>query len=341
MTRIDSNTVGAAINVQPQDESLGARRVGKQQETPMEIGLGAHLKAGTTAPVPEFASSTDIANVQAGGQALPIIFDNIGVDYAAILGLVYKLSSEERKASSDATVTDILSVADKTKEAADDLRSGATLAFAGGIASGTLSIASGVASIGGAATNLKLTTQAKGMMAEGNEATTEMQPEETVAPAQVTAEGESPEGIQTEKTEVEMTAQDAGETEMDISEMETKAKTHSPDTDMKSSLDAYSNQNKIFMLSQRANSISMATQGTAGALQGTGSMLAAAGKFGSDQYEAQSKDDEAIAQQRRAAMEKEQEYGKSMADDTRKIMDIYNQMEQSQHETMTKIMDTI
>ena len=76
-------------------------------------------------------------------------------------------------------------------------------------------------------------------------------------------------------------------------------------------------------------------------MQGAAGGVNSGFKFASDMQQAQAKEDEAKAQELQAGLEKEKDYGKSAAEDVKKMMDIFSQIEQSQHEARLKIVDTI
>ena len=280
-----------------------------------------------------------------------VISHTIGIDYAAILSLIVKLSSEERKASSEAAVMDIQAVAAQTRVAANDIRSGATLALVGGIVSSSINIGAGAVSIAGGGMGMRTASAANAPAApteiESSAPETTTTETESSAPSAdmvktAPSETGAPGTESSESTSAETTEDSADAAQEDISKSEAKTQ-NKTDTasDLEKSMKSFAGEGRMFMISQRANSIATITQGISSSMQGAAGGVQSGFKFASDMKQADSKVDEADAQKMQAGLEKERDYGKSAADDVKKMMDIFSQIEQAQHETQLKIMDTI
>ena len=352
MSRIDGYGSGNTINpaetgqIQSSDE-IKARSAG---QATTDADAAAYLKIGAKPPLPAFAGTVSQGDTAEGKKALQVIGHNIGIDYSALLALIVKLSSEERKASSEAAVMDIQAVAAQTKSAANDIRSGATLALVGGIVSSSINIGAGAVSIAGGGMGMRTASAANAPAAPTDietsapETTTaETEPSAPSAEMVKTAPSETgaPGTESSESTSAE-TTEDAAETaQEDISETEAKQSQSDTATDLEKSMKSFAGEGRMFMISQRANSIATITQGVSSSMQGAAGGVQSGFKFASDMKQADSKVDEADAQKMQAGLEKERDYGKSAAEDVKKMMDIFSQIEQSQHEARLKIVDTI
>ena len=353
MSRIDGYGPGNTINpaetgqIQSNDET----RARSADQVTTDADAAAYLKIGAKAPLPAFAGTTaGTGNTADGKQALGVMSHNIGIDYAAILALIVKLSSEERKASSEAAVMDIQAVASQMKVSADDIRSGATLALVGGIVSSSINIGAGAVSVAGGGIGMRTASSAPGTAGPGEiessaPETTTAESEPSAPSAEVVKTAPSEGGVSgsegSESTSVE-TTEDAAETaQEDISKTEAQQNQSDTATDLEKSMKSFAGEGRMFMISQRANSIATMTQGISSSMQGAAGGVQSGFKFASDMKQADSKVDEAEAQKMQAALEKEKDYGKSATEDVKKMMDIFSQIEQAQHETQIKIVDTI
>ena len=353
MSRIDGSTgtVHRTEIQQIKDQEELRSRAAEHAQVPADADALAYLKLSGATPVPAFAGAADPADTAGGKQALSVIDNYIGVDYTAIMKLAVQLSSEERRSSSEATIMDIEAVAAQQKIAASDIRAGAGLALAAGIVSSSINIGAGMVAIGGGAKGMSVASEANSpgvantnleeLAPSEKSGTTESEPS---APTEDMVKSAAPgepgttntEGIQSSSNE---TTQGMETTEEDITESEAKKQQARTDevADFKKSMTSFAREGRMFMLSQRAHSISTLFQGVSSSMQGTGQAVGSLGKFASDMYQAKSKEDEAEAAKMQAALEKERDYGKSVADDTKKMMDVISQIDQSKHDTQTKI----
>ncbi len=263
---------------------------------------------------------------------------------------MFLLSSEERKASSEAAVMDIQAVASQMKVSANDLRSAATLAMVGGIVSSSINIGAGAVAIGGGVKSMSIASEAQAPTAPTETETTapessaESEPSAPSADMVKSAPSESGvTGSESSESASAETTEDAADTASeDISEAEAnKANQTDTATDLQKSMKSFAGEGRMFMISQRANAVSTISQGVSSSMQGAAGGVNSGFKFASDMQQAQAKEDEAKAQELQAGLEKEKDYGKSAAEDVKKMMDIFSQIEQSQHEARLKIVDTI
>lgn len=351
INRIDGYTnTNATSDVQARTEDeIRGKELNQTQQVAMEAGVNAHMKASAmaTAPVPAFSGAGSPEKIGAGKAALETIGKNVGVDYTALLTLLVNMSSEQRKASTEAAVIDVLNVADQMKVAANDIRSGAAVALAGGVVSGAFNIAAGAASIAGGAKSFSISSDAGATPTDittETETTSTSSAEGTGVAGDAAAVDSSSMAPETESTSDAMAQENAETLEQDLSQQETKAQAKKPAIDsseMKKTLQEYQKNNRVMAMQQKSQGIYLASSGITTGLQGIGSVAGSMGKFGSDMYQAQSKDDEAIAQKKQAALEREKEYGRAAAEDVKKMMDVFSQLEQSRHETQGKIADTL
>ena len=351
MSRIDgyTNTTSTADVQARYEDEIKNKELNQTRQVAMETGVNAHMKAAAaaTAPVPAFSGDVSPEKIASGKAALETIGKNVGIDYTALMTLLVNMSSEQRKASAEATVIDVLNVADQMKVAAGDIRSGAAVALAGGIVSGAFNIAAGAASIVGGAKSFSISSDSGATPTDittETETTSTSNAEGPGVAADTAAVDSSSMAPESEAPSESMAQENTEALEQDISRQETESQAKKPafDTsDMKKTLEKFESQNRVMMMQQKAQGIYLASSGATAGLQGIGGVAGSMGKFGSDMYQAQSKEDEAVAQERQAALEKEKDYGRSAAEDVKKMMDIFTQIEQSRHETQGKIADTL
>lgn len=282
-------------------------------------------------------------NGELAGVGLDTITDNVVVDFTAIAIMLVKLNQEAEKASRDAVVQDILSVSDQMEKSADDIRAGAGLALAGGIISGAGQIASGGISIAGGVQSYRIASQAAATEEPATTSTKEesvnTETEETSATSRAgMSETELAEG-QTRTSaegETETTRANTEETVEDVTEELTNRKAELN----KLGLTNLKEQNQSFIISQKANSISLKTQGYSQIMTGASQSAAAGFKYGSDQMEAQSKKDEAHAEKSRSWLEREKQYADSLHKSSQDMTQTLADVLQSQHQTTSQVMQS-
>ena len=97
MSRIDGYGSGNTIN--PADtreiQRLQETRAKTADQITADADDAAYLKTGAKPPLPEFAGPEKPGSTADGKEALGVISHTIGIDYAAILALIVKLSSDE------------------------------------------------------------------------------------------------------------------------------------------------------------------------------------------------------------------------------------------------------
>ncbi len=279
-------------------------------------------------------SHIDVDQADAG---LSAISQNVTLDFYEIAQVLVKLNQEAEKASRDQTIADILSVADEMNEAADDIRSGAGLALAGGVISGAGQIVSGGISVAGGVQSFKIASEAapateESSASEDAQAKTTSETTEEVTQTKLT------------ETEEETSTRDTGETAQENAE-ETVDDVTEDLTSRKAELDkiGLSNlkeQNATFIISQKANSISMKTQGYSQITMGISQTVDSGFKYGSEQLKAESKKDEARAETLRSTLERERQYADSLHKSAQDMKQTLKDMQQSQHQTTSQIMQS-
>ena len=265
---------------------------------------------------------------------LDAISENVSVDYTAIAIMMVKLASEASKASRDAQIADILSVAAKREEAAEKIKSGAGLALAGGIISGVGQIASGGISVAGGVQSYRIASQAPTTEApvtapeEESSLNTELEGETSLTAPE---EGMS-ERAGTMEEETQTTRANREETVEEVSD---------EIADHKAMLDKLGGQQgESFILSQKANSISLRTQGYSQFVTGASQAAGAGFKYGSDHLQAESKKDDASAEKMNAMLEREKQYGDSLQKSSQDMRQEVMDMLQSQHQTSSQLMQS-
>ncbi|MCY4363363.1 MAG: type III secretion system translocon subunit SctB [Gammaproteobacteria bacterium] len=351
VNRIDGYTnTNATTDVQARlEDEIKNKELNQTRQVAMEAGVNAHMKAGVTAtaPVPAFSGAGSPEKIGAGKAALETMDKNVGVDYTALLTLLVNMSSEQRKASTEAAVIDVLNVADQMKVAANDIRNGAAVALAGGVVSGAFNIAAGAASIAGGAKSFSISSEGGATptdISTETETTSTSSAEGSGVAADTAAVDSASMAPEAESPSEAMAQENTEALETDISRQETEAQAKKPAIDsakMEKTLQKFEAQNRVMTMQQKSQGVYLASSGATSGLQGIGAVAGSMGKFGSDMYQAQSKDDEAIAQKKQAALEREKEYGRAAAEDVKKLMDVFSQLEQSRHETQGKIADTL
>ena len=106
-------------------------------------------------PQPSGGSGTD--NHGWGQSALASIYQNVGVDFGRIAALMMLIDSELAKAARDERVMQVEAVAEQMHAIADDIRTSANLALAGGVVSGAAQIGAGAISVSGGIKGMAIT----------------------------------------------------------------------------------------------------------------------------------------------------------------------------------------
>ena len=324
VNRIDGYTnTNATTDVQARlEDEIKNKELNQTRQVAMETGVNAHMKASatTTAPVPAFSGAGSPEKIGAGKGALETIGKNVGIDYTALLTLLVNMSSEQRKASTEAAVIDVLNVADQMKVAANDIRNGAAVALAGGVVSGAFNIAAGAASVAGGAKSFSISSEGGATptdISTETETTSTSSAEGTGVAADTAAVDSASMAPEAEAPSEALAQENTEALETDISRQETKAQAKKPAIDsakMEKTLKKFEANTRVMTMQQKSQGVYLASSGATSGLQGIGSVAGSMGKFGSDMYQAQSKDDEAIAQKKQAALEREKEYGRAPPD---------------------------
>ena len=279
------------------------------------------------------------------GSATQVIADNVAVDYGHIAALMMQIDSELARAARDSQVEEIESVASQMHASADDIRESATYALVGGVVSGGVQIASAGISVGGGIKGMSLTRGMPAAEPQVVEPET-VSGEETPSAPNVSgeSEGSTPasgeagagaledvdlpdsgraEASQTRTAQVrEETTQ---ETVKEVSKARQKAATVKLD------------QTQSQQMSARAQNVALITDGLSKLAGATGEIMKSAMDYESKQKEADSKEADARAQELQAYLDRTKGFADSMQKGAQDMLQLFQQMEDSSHETHKKI----
>ena len=264
--------------------------------------------------------------------AVGTMSENVGVDFGRIAALMMMIDSELSRAARDSQVEQIEEVAAQMHKSADDLRASAKMALVGGCVAGSMQIASAGITIAGGVKGMSLTSEPVTAGGEGPsvplEETSTAPTEETSAPA-ASPQAELDGGLE-EPAPAQGSAEETRQENVeDMTEQETKTrqKATTEDQDM-----ALSQQ-----LSARAQNISLVTQGLSQVTSSTGEIIKSALDYESKTKEARSKDDDAMAEEERAYMERTKAFADSMQKGAQDMIQVYQQMTDSMHQTSSQV----
>ena len=332
----------------------------------LEPSINAKILEGankTQSMTPKFAEVSSKATVKGASVALNNIV-NTRINYTELFVLLSKLDTEEIKRSSETVVYDILNEAQKDKDVAKDLRSGAGLALAGAVVSSSIQLGASAVSIGGGIKGFSIVSEA-----ETSVPTTSETPESELNPSSTeslttdtTLESSAKLSSDAETTQSETSVESSAELEESLQAQEQNQVSSDPESvtenqnesssealdedasaaklkkESQASLNQFIQQNKSFILSQRAQSIGMVTQGISGSLQALAGTTQGLGRFGSDTMQAQSKEDEADSKKLAAVTAKERAHGKTLEENLQKLTSTLDALEQARHDTATRTM---
>ena len=297
---------------------------GRMIETPAPgaVAPAAARPAIDTAPVPAAAPPPEsAAPLPAGrqpidyglaGAGMQSIADNVGVDFGHIAALMMQIDSEIARATRDAEVAQIDSVAREMHASADDIRKSAKLALAGGVVSGATQIASAGISIGGGIQGMRLTSSGAAM-------------EPTVETPAASAPGAAPAETVSAETATPPASEAPGE--------ETAADTVEEDSAQRKMAAWRLDHTRSQQLSARSQNVALMTEGLAKLSTATGDMIKSALDYESRQTDAASKDAEARAEEQRAYLDRTKGFADSMQKGAQDMLQIFQQMDESLHQT--------
>ena len=287
--------------------------------------------------LPPGASAIDYALAASGARAMS---QNVMFDISHVAALLMLIDSELRRNAQNTQVEQIKAVTDQTRAAADDIRESAKLALAGGIVSGATQIASAGISVGGGIKGMSLTggsvgTGAGTETAASNpvelEPTTPAPEEEleatpgTTAAAPETPVAESGRAAPSESAVEQTRSETTRDTVKEMSTAKQKAAA--------TRLDHTVSQ----QLSARAQNVALTTEGLSKMSSATGELIKSALDYESRQKDADSKDAEAEADEQRAYLERTKGFVDSMQKGAQDMLQVYQQVEDSGHQTRKQI----
>ena len=289
---------------------------------------------------PELPPSNGSIDYGLAISAVGAMSENVGVDFGRIAALMMMIDSELSRAARDTQVAQIREVAEEMHTAADDLRASAKMALIGGCVSGSVQIASAGITMAGGVKGMSLTRgtiapEASAQPVPQEQASTgpleessPVSPEESAAPSAPTQSelGGGVEEPAPAQDNVEQTRQENVE-ELTKEETTARQKTATQRLDQ-----AVSQQ-----LSARAQNISLVTQGLSQLTTATGEIIKSALDYESKAKEARSKDDEATAEKERAYMERTKAFADSMQKGAQDMIQLYQQMTESKHQTSSQV----
>ena len=264
--------------------------------------------------------------------AVGAMSESVGVDFGRIAALMMMIDSELSRAARDSQIEQIEEVASTMHHSADDLRSAAKMALAGGCVSGAVQIASAGLTMAGGVKGMSLTAEPAAAAGEAAPASVEEAakppveepaPPASAPPAEVGAGAEEP--VPTQESAEESPQEDVEE----MTEQETKAKQKAAANQLDLALSQ--------QLSARAQNISLVTQGLSQLTNATGEIIKSALDYESKLKEAKSKDDDAMAEKERAYMERTKAFADSMQKGAQDMIQVYQQMTDSMYQTSSQV----
>ena len=264
--------------------------------------------------------------------AVGTMSESVGVDFGRIAALMMMIDSELSRAARDSQVEQIEEVAAEMHTSAGDLRASAEMALVGGCVAGSMQIASAGITIGGGAKGMSLTTGSIAVEGEAPpvplEETTTAPAEDTSAPA-TSPQAELDGGVKQPAPAQANTEETQQENVEETTEQDTKAKQKTSAEHLDQALSQ--------QLSARAQNISLVTQGLAQVSSTTGEIIKSALDYESKMKEAKSKDDDATAEKERAYMERTKAFADSMQKGAQDMIQVYQQMTDSMHQTSSQV----
>ena len=267
---------------------------------------------------------------------------NVAFDASRVAALMMLLDAELQRSARDEQVQEIKAVADQSHAAADDIRASAKMALAGGVVSGAGQIASAGVSVGGGIKGMSLTSGAAATEAASVTPETVSGPEEGATPTGAAPEetegaaGTAPGGADGTLAETGEAA--SGDTEVEEASGEDARDTVKDMADAKQKATATRlNHTLSQQLSARAQNIALVTEGVSKMTAATGELIKSALDYEARQKEAESKDDEARAEQLRSYLERTKGFADAMQKGAQDNLQIYQQVEDTETQTGKQI----
>ena len=330
------------------DAARTARRARASARTGVSVDTGPVEPTGATQqslpPLPPAGAPVDY---ELAGSATRVIADNVAVDFGHIAALMMRIDSELARAARDSQVEEIESVASQMHASADDIRESATYALIGGVVSGGVQIASAGISVGGGIKGMSLTrampavepqvaepetvsgaggeTPSAPKVSGESEASTPAAGESAAGALEDIDVPESGEARASETRTAQVREETTQETVKEVSKARQKAAAVKLD------------QARSQQMSARSQNIALITDGLSKLTGATGEIVKSAMDYESRQKEADSKQADARAEELRAYLDRTKGFADSMQKGAQDMLQVFQQMEDSSHETHKKI----
>ena len=335
-----SGSSGTRIQIQGTEGAIAPPTVEPRTDTGTVDVAGPPTRAEPTMPPASGAIDYGLAKSAAETMA-----DHVGVDFGQIAALMMQIDSELARAARDSEVTQIESVAQEMHASAKDIRASATMALVGGVISGGAQIGAAGMSLYGGVKGMKLTNAMPVVEPEANVpeftntgpttstgASTEeqlpLQTESGEPSAPLSENLNAPETGRPATTEAQTQQVREEATQENVNEVST-AKQKAAATRLDHTLSQ--------QLSARAHSISMATQGMSQLTIATGDVIKSAMEYESHMKDADSKQTDARAEELRAHLERTKGFADSMQKGAQDMLAMFQQMEDSLHQTHQQV----
>ena len=335
-----SGSSGTRIETRPTE----APSVARQARPPTDTGT---VEAAAPPPPvePTIPPATGTINYGLAKSAAGTMGDYVGVDFGHIAALMMQIDSELARAARDSQVAEIESVAHEMHASAEDVRASARMALAGGLVSGGAQIGAAGMSLYGGIKGMKLTnsmpmvepevnapepttaggTSLTGAPAEEPEPVTAGSGEPSAAPLEDIGMPEAGQPSATETRTGQVRAETTRETVKEVSAAKQKAAATRLDHTLSQQLSA------------RAHSISLATQGLSQLTVATGDVIKTAMEYESRMKDADSKQADARAEEQRAYLDRTKGFADSMQKGAQDMLSMFQQMDDSMHQTHKQI----
>ena len=318
MNELDAVSGVGRHPIQPSGPTTATRAVSRPNIDTETLGDAAPLSASS----PTMPAGSRAVDYTLARSAMRTIGDNVAVDFAHVAALMMQIDSEIARATRDSEVEQIRSVADEMHASADHVRESAKLALAGGVVSGATQIGAAGLSIGGGIQGMRLTANSAAMEPAGPAEPTVKAPSE---PAAAT-------GPATNAAAAPETAPSAAE--QPRAPAETEAETVREETSTKQKMAARRLDHTVSQqLSARSQNVALMTEGLSKLSTATGEMIRSALDYEARQEEADGKDTDARAEEMRAYLERTKAFADAMQKGTQDMLQMYQQMDESVHQT--------
>ena len=335
-----SGSSGTRIESRPTEAPSEAR----QAQPPTDSGTvqAAAPPPPVEPPIPPASGAIDygLAKSAAGTMA-----DTVGVDFGRIAALMMQIDSELARAARDEQVAQIEAVAHEMHASAQDIRASARMALIGGVISGGAQIGAAGVSMYGGIKGMQLTnamptvepevpvpepaTTAKTSLtspsAEEPKPVTTGSGESSVAPLEDVSLSETGQPSPSETQSQQVRQETTEETVKEVSTAKQKAAATRLDHTLSQQLSA------------RAQSVSLVTQGVSQLTVATGDIIKTAMEYESRMKDADSKQAEARAEEKRAYLDRTKGFADSMQKGAQDMLSIFQQMEDSMHQTHKQV----